>query len=251
MYNTRPERFLSHDQIRAVETFASLHMGTGIKRTYAIGDIHGLSDHLLRLLKFINTSQPFDTRPSRLVFLGDYIDRGKASAKVIAIIRLLQEIMPEGSVVALMGNHEHMLLSYLRGERGNRVYDETIKSFPDKKVPDDVEEWLMNLPVSAEDELHFYVHGGVDPKYPLNEQDKMDMIWMREPFLSSTKDFGKHIFHGHTPIWKVDSRENRTNVDTGAVFGNFLTAAEIKNDVKKPVSFFMVNESGAYWDTNE
>ena len=75
--------------------------------TYAIGDIHGCHDLLLALLQGVEDHAA--SQPYRLVFLGDYIDRGPDSAGVLAMVRQRQEASPD-AVVCLMGNHEALLL---------------------------------------------------------------------------------------------------------------------------------------------
>jgi serine/threonine protein phosphatase 1 len=250
-FKSKPERFLPPEVIEALKFFALRHSGEVIKRTYVFGDIHGMAHHLYKLLGYINTSQPFDLAPSRFIFLGDYIDRGPMSAQVIAMIRLLQDLMPATSVIALKGNHEDMLLGSIKLNQGPT----TISSNGHMGLeppPDDVIEWMKNLPTIIEDYLHYYVHAGFDPEKSIKDQRDFDMLWIREPFLQSTKDFGKHVLHGHTPrIGGVEVRENRTNLDTGAVFGGYLTAAEIVNDQAKPLAFFYVNEKGCYFDRYE
>src|SRR5580765_5777294 len=71
-------------------------------RTLAIGDIHGSFIALSTLLNTLEI-QPAD----QLVFLGDYIDRGPDSRKVLD---LLTRPNPPGSRVFLRGNHEVMIL---------------------------------------------------------------------------------------------------------------------------------------------
>jgi serine/threonine protein phosphatase 1 len=78
--------------------------------TYAIGDIHGCADLLDRLLERIESHA--GDRAKKLVFLGDYIDRGPDSARVVETLRRLQWRAPD-DVVCLMGNHEEMLLKSL------------------------------------------------------------------------------------------------------------------------------------------
>jgi serine/threonine protein phosphatase 1 len=74
------------------------------------------------------------------------------------------------------------------------------------------------------------VHAGVDPQKPLGAQSDHDLIWIREPFLSDARDYGRLIVHGHTPQPDgiPDFRGNRLNLDTGAVFGRPLTAAPLR-----------------------
>lgn len=214
-------------------------------RTYAIGDIHGRHDLLREILDRI--SGHAGERPHRLVFLGDYIDRGPDSAAVIDTVRRMQEEAPAEDVVCLMGNHEAMLLaaigdpaatSWWRGNGGTA----TLASFGTKAadfLPKDVLAWVAGLPTSFQDERRYYVHAGLRPGRSLSEQTDEDRLWIREPFLTVDYDFGKHVVHGHTPLASgcPETRPHRTNLDTGAVFLGVLTAGIFTDDRGPPVGF--------------
>lgn len=81
-----------------------------------------------------------------------------------------------------------------------------------------------------------FVHAGVRPGTPLDAQTVEDLLWIREPFLSSTETREMFIVHGHTPVKFPDVRANRLNLDTGACFGGRLTAAMF-DDQKLPAMF--------------
>ena len=93
-----------------------------------------------------------------------------------------------------------------------------------------------------DDGMRFFVHAGVHPDRPIDQQNEHDLLWIREPFLSSTKDFGRFVIHGHSPIKSgvPDQRPNRLNIDTGAVDGRALTAAVFTEETIQPVKFFSV-----------
>jgi serine/threonine protein phosphatase 1 len=199
--------------------------------TYAIGDVHGCHHLLLKLLQGI--ARHAAGRPHRLVFLGDYIDRGPDSAAVVATVRELEERSP-ATVTCLMGNHEAMMLTAAADPSAvpwwlaNGGYA-TLRSFGAANVgelPAEVLDWASRLPTSWEDDRRCFVHAGLDPRRPLADQDDFDRLWIREPFLSADHDFGKHVVHGHTPLATAspDERRHRTNLDTAAVFGGALTA---------------------------
>jgi len=82
----------------------------------------------------------------------------------------------------------------------------------------------------------------VHPDRPLNQQRSRDLLWIREPFLSSEKDFGRLIVHGHTPLKSgmPDLKSNRLNLDTGAVYGRKLSAAVFCDGQTPPLSFIQV-----------
>ena len=211
--------------------------------TFAFGDIHGCLAPLTRLLA--KCRRYANGRPARFVFLGDYIDRGSDSRGVVELIMTMQDAEPD-SVIALAGNHEDFLQ---RVDRPADVDlwlanggDDTLASYGATSVADLPREhltWLRNLPTHFDDGLRFFVHAGIRPGAPLDRQRRNDLLWIREPFLSSTADFGKLILHGHTPTngSLPDIRPNRINIETGAVYGGPLTAAVFVQETLKPVAF--------------
>jgi serine/threonine protein phosphatase 1 len=217
--------------------------------TYAIGDVHGALHKLRRL--YARCEDHAERRPHRYVFLGDYIDRGPQSPDVIRFLMALQAGMP-GDIVALTGNHEALLLAIIDGDDVS-VEDwlwqgggaATLRSYGVEKaneLPQDHIAWLRALPLTYDDGRRFFVHAGVNPQLPLNAQNDYDLIWIREPFLTSTRDYGRLIVHGHTPLDgnAPDLRSNRLNLDTGAVFGGPLTAAVFSDAATPPLGFLQV-----------
>jgi serine/threonine protein phosphatase 1 len=218
--------------------------------TFAIGDVHGCLDLLQALLLRIEAYA--DGRAYKLVFLGDYIDRGPDSAGVIQTVRDLQAKAP-GEVIALKGNHEALMLDAVAHPDQEDLVDlwlfnggdAALQSFGISDVsgvPDDVIAWARQLPVSYEDGLRYFVHAGVDPRRTLHEQEEHTQLWIRRRFHESDHDFGKHIVHGHTPTdtGRPDERSNRTNLDTGAVRGGALTAGVFTKDQAKAVTYLQV-----------
>jgi serine/threonine protein phosphatase 1 len=217
--------------------------------TYAIGDVHGCLGKLLRLLK--HCERDADGRPHRLVFVGDYIDRGPDSRGVLTLLMQAQRERP-GEVVCLRGNHEALMLEALG--TGDPILwlmngaSETLVSYgiddPERLPPEDVR-WVAALPVSFDDGLRYFVHAGVNPDRPLDQQRERDQLWIREPFLSSRRDYGRFIVHGHTPQTEgvPDLQPNRVNIDTAAVYGGRLTAAVFTDAAREPVAF-LTDEDG-------
>ena len=70
---------------------------------------------------------------------------------------------------------------------------------------------------------YLFVHAGIRPEVPLDQQDPFDLIWIREPFLSFDGDLPMVVVHGHTPTATPSIRQNRLGIDTGACFGGALT----------------------------
>ena len=203
--------------------------------TAAIGDIHGMRDHLARLLREIaayTQSQNWSEYP-RLVFLGDYVDRGPASREVV---RLLRHLHDQGAV-CLRGNHEEMMARCRSGPLAMSQFlanggVATLASYAER--PEDFDEdrrWMAALPTSYEDDLRIFVHAGLMPRRPLDVQDDQTKLWIRDKFLNFDGAFPKYVVHGHTPVQysgleaAPEIRTNRCDLDTGACYGGTLSVA--------------------------
>ena len=212
--------------------------------TYAIGDIHGRYDLLLRALDEIGHHAGGGV--ARIVFLGDYIDRGLWSRDVVKVLMELDRLP---NITCLKGNHEQMLIDAVRGRDTGDVTSwlisggaETIKSYGGAGagaisdldlIPEDHVQWMEALPTLLSDQRHIFVHAGLKPRVKAERQDDAVRLWIREKFLRAKNlqafPDGKHIVHGHTPHWegKPDASlpellSHRTNLDTGAFFTNVL-----------------------------
>jgi serine/threonine protein phosphatase 1 len=224
--------------------------------TYAIGDVHGRADLLLQLLDAIVDHH--GDRPRRLVFLGDYIDRGPDSAEVVAMLRSLQRAGP-GRVTCLAGNHEDMMRLAGRDRAGLGHWIEnggeaTLASFgvdAVEQLPDELMAWLADLPTLHEDDARYYVHAGLQPGLAPAASTREHRLWLREDFLGVEHDFGKHVVHGHTPqpSGMPDLRRHRTNLDTAAVFGGALTAGIFSAAQGPPVAYLQAVEDGPVRET--
>jgi serine/threonine protein phosphatase 1 len=217
--------------------------------TYAVGDIHGALQKIQRLIErceqHAHSLADADADAMRFVFVGDYIDRGPDSSGVIELLIALAAKMPN-RVVTVKGNHEGMLLAAIDGlvpvehwlSQGGTA---TLRSYGAANVgdlPREHVDWLRAMPLSYDDGRRFFVHAGVDPERPLAAQDEDDLLWIREPFLSDIRDYGRLIVHGHTPQSQrvPDLRANRLNLDTGAGYGGPVTAAAFSDAVTPPVA---------------
>jgi serine/threonine protein phosphatase 1 len=215
--------------------------------TYAVGDIHGALHKLQSLVG--RCKEHAAGRPMRFVFLGDYIDRGPESSGVIRFLIDLQAKMPE-RVIAMMGNHEATVLAIIDGitPAGNWLAQggtATLRSYGVGRageLPRDHVEWMRALPLTHDDGRRFFVHAGIDPEKRLDAQDEFDLLWIREPFLSDDRDYGRLIVHGHTPLSgdSPELRSNRVNLDTGAVFGGPLSAAAFSDEATPPIAVIQV-----------
>jgi serine/threonine protein phosphatase 1 len=212
--------------------------------TYAIGDIHGALHKLTALID--RCERHADGRAHGFVFVGDYVDRGRQSSGVISHLIELAQKQP-GDIVTLMGNHEAMLLSIIDGELPPDDWlpqggAETLQSYgiaDARDLPREHVDWLRALRMSHDDGRRFFAHAGVNPERPLDAQVEDDLLWIREPFLSDRRDYGRLIVHGHTPMRNgiPDLRHNRVDLDTAAGYGGPLTAAVFSDDVTPPLTF--------------
>jgi serine/threonine protein phosphatase 1 len=222
--------------------------------TCAIGDVHGHIDKLEQLLT--HCERRCAGQSTRLLFIGDYVDRGPDSRAVVELLRDLQRSRP-GEVVCLRGNHEAVVLAAASdqlhrlpggdvdmdmwlGPSGGGLA--TLASYGvahASQLPADHLQWMATLPLSHDDGLRYFAHAGVHPDRPLSEQVPDDLLWIREPFLSHKGDFGRLIVHGHTPVSArvPDMRANRLNIDTGAGYGGPITAAIFDDRQRNPLAF--------------
>ena len=217
------------------------------QRVYAIGDVHGCLDRLAALHAMI--ADDLADRPTPeplLVHLGDYVDRGADSAGVVARL-VAGAAVPDVPTVNLMGNHEDMMLAAVAsGEfeaAGLWLANGGAVSLLSWGVPRSAQakDWsgylpaphllfLRDLTMCHAAGGYLFVHAGVRPGVPLERQSRHDLMWIREPFLSSSASLGAVVVHGHTPQRAPVVRPNRIGIDTGAVLGGALTCAVLEAD---------------------
>ncbi len=201
---------------------------------YIIGDIHG---HYVRLLDLYRKLEAMMTAKDRLLFLGDYIDRGAHSYEVVDFLVYLSR-MKRVNAIFLKGNHEDMFMKYLRGEDGDGIYimnggDATLRSYRSHRgtldMPSHHRKFFDSLRLYHEEEDFIAVHAGLNPAIGLLEaQDARDMLWIRDEFFRSDRRWEKTIIFGHTPVSYlskghpiyIDDERNIIGIDSGVIFGN-------------------------------
>jgi serine/threonine protein phosphatase 1 len=218
-------------------------------RVYAVGDIHGCPARLAGLHRQI--ADDLAARPvasAQVIHIGDYVDRGPDSAGVIDL--LLRPFPHAGDgfgplVINLMGNHEDMMLRALQKEETAPLWlanggDATLESWA-VPLKARAREWAAllpaphigfarSLPLMHTAGGYVFVHAGVRPGIAINRQSRLDMLWIREPFLSHDGALPAVVVHGHTPAAEPVVRPNRIGIDTGACMGGALTCLVLEAD---------------------
>jgi serine/threonine protein phosphatase 1 len=224
-------------------------MGT----TYAIGDLHGRIDvleaGLARIEEHGRKAGDETGANATIVFLGDYIDRGKNSKKVIE--RLMAGPSNDARWVTLMGNHEEMALmahavpaSYWTWwtENGGLA---TSMNYPNRKMSEEHLRWMQRLPDRYQDRHRLFVHAGVKKDVPVNLQTTEMLIWVRHPRNEEIPVMGQpdlYVVHGHTP-WTDGPvvLETRCNLDVRAYATGMAPIAVFDDDTPgKPVEMLHV-----------
>lgn len=212
-------------------------------KCYVVGDIHGCADELKRMIEGL----PLATT-DRLVFLGDYVDRGPDSKAVVTYLIDLQKNAPQ-EFVFLKGNHEDMLLSYLgfQGRYGEMFLfnggEATLTSYGvssrgDSKdkirgaLPDNHLEFFAALKSYYITDEFLCVHAGINPTKVLALQTEEELFWIRDAFIMQPHPLPYTVLFGHTPHREVlCDLPYKIGLDTGLVYGNKLSCLEITEKV--------------------
>lgn len=244
-----PESHQNGDRLR-------LGQGEWPALVYAIGDVHGCDAELARLETMIADDAAGTTGEKWLVMLGDYVDRGPASAKVLD--RLCVPPPLGFKRICLVGNHELMMLDFLASQRADSPWlqfggretlqsygiddDRILKASPadrrsmlDERIPRSHIAFLTNLPIMLTLPGTIFVHAGIRPGIALDAQADHDLVWIREPFLGNRSASEVRVIHGHTPSDEPNLGINRIGIDTAAFATGILTAVRL--DISGGFSF--------------
>jgi len=230
-------------------------------KSYVIGDIHGCE----RELRYLIDGLPLDGG-DRVVFLGDYIDRGHDSAGVLEL--LTSGVLPNCECRYLRGNHEQSLMAFLAAPGANRGWllqggAETLMSYGVQppafnsaeavwheaaealraRMPSAHRAFLEGLERYVELGDYAFVHAGVDATVALEDQTDEALYWSRAAFIASKRPFSHRVVHGHTPVDEPYADARRIAVDTGAYASGTLTAARFEGEAVSFVSVRRPNPS--------
>ncbi len=231
------------------------------RRVYAIGDIHGRADLLAQLDRQIQedaANAPAGIKKT-IIYLGDYVDRGLDSKGVIDFF--LAAPQDDFERVYLKGNHEDILLRFLEdpsigpnwfaiggdatvlsygiriptGLTTAQYHEYTWKEFR-TRIPQDHLDFLSSLQLMYQAGDYVFVHAGIKPGVPLEQQDPNDLMWIRGEFLGSRKDHEKVVVHGHMLTNQPDIQAYRIGIDTGAFATNVLTCIVLEGVTQRFLS---------------
>jgi len=224
-------------------------------RVYCVGDIHGRHDLLRQMAERVEADiEAPSFEQAVTVFVGDYVDRGLGSMHVVE--QLARGEWPT-SIIALLGNHEDLLMAFLQDERVIEVWRslgglETLHSYGvnvglgsagrdfravqaafASRLPEHHRKFFQGLKISTAIGDYFFCHAGVRPGVPLDRQNRNDLLTIRDTFLFSEMEHGKLVVHGHTPSVGPEIRPNRIGVDTAAYATGRLTCLVLEKDQQR------------------
>lgn len=184
-------------------------------RTIAIGDIHGEINHLNKLLDKLKP-----TKEDTFIFLGDYIDCGENSK---VVINKLIELSKGTNCIFLRGNHEDMLLKILKTKKEEDIQEwvfcggfHTLQDYGDfTEIFKQHMDFFKKLKLYHLTDKYLFVHGGVRPDKPLEEQDKTDLLWIRDNFIYKKHCLKQKVIFGHTPFYTPYVEDDKIGINTG------------------------------------
>lgn len=209
-----------------------------MENLYAIGDVHGCLTALESVMEQIDFDANQRGGRAKIVFVGDYIDRGPDSAGVVEYVEGLPSLYPTYDFVFLRGNHEQFILDYYINPYDRIWYmnggTETIQSYEEKGW--DLErhkKFFLSTELYHQHGPYLFVHANIDPELRMEDQREHNFLWARQfddyrgPYKEA--DF---VVRGHTPGNGVKLLTHQMNIDTACVFGGYLTAVRLP---EKPV----------------
>ena len=216
-----------------------------MSRTIAIGDVHGCADEFEELLEALELKTK-----DRIIQLGDLVNRGPESQRAVQLAR-------EYKVEVINGNHELRLLKAIRKKSFTRLKDYDMETLRQLKPKD--WQFLDDLPNYIHDQKRqlVFVHGGFLPDQPWEKQPtsittriqvihpsglpaKRSKAPKAPPWADRWKGL-PFVVYGHTPRPRVYQKSNSVGIDTGCLYGGYLTAYIVEDK-----SFVQVRARKAY-----
>ena len=212
------------------------------QRYYCFPDIHGRYDLLRKALDFVYRENP---KGGKIIFLGDYIDRGPDNKKVLETVMNPKE---GWEFICLMGNHEEMFIDACDGKMN--FYDPAVglEFVPEAKTendlrdgfPKDVADWMRNLKLFHFEGPNVFAHAYYDDDLLPEQQEKNTVLWKRMDDWMTYRSQMDRLFltHGHTPRKHAPVKSpNRVNLDSGSVFYGRYIIGEYFKGIKGPTDF--------------
>lgn len=201
------------------------------KSYYVIPDIHGANDLLQKALTHIYEKEP---EGCKIIFLGDYIDRGPDN---VGVLKTVMNPPEKYEFITLMGNHEDMFIDGYFRESNYYDYNALNEIMDSDLELDKVVDWMRLLRLYHVEGENIFAHAWINPDYPLEEQVSSEVLWAR---MSDAELYDSELYltHGHTPRKHGPTKAiNRCNLDCGAVFYGRLVIARYEKDRAGPVEF--------------
>ena len=202
-------------------------------RFIAISDIHGELKKLESVLSKINPC-PDDT----FVFLGDYIDRGPDSK---GVVNKIIEISKNFKTITLIGSHEYALLHAPKDDYYHYLFwnyggPATVKSYGGNfdNILSVHGDFYKNLKFYHLTEEYLFVHAGINPRYSLENQSEVDLVYIRSTFYNNKHHLKQKIIFGHTEFEKPLIQDDKICIDLGCgKYKNAKLCALILNNGKE------------------
>ncbi|GIP18555.1 serine/threonine protein phosphatase [Paenibacillus montaniterrae] len=205
-------------------------------RILAVSDVHGHGPLLLQLLRAAH----YDAECDRLYILGDWVNKGPDS---LGTLNIVQQLISRGAL-GILGNNERKWLDEIPTDLGLAEQEQV-----------EIQHWLAELPLWAEDGEYLFVHAGLRPGIPLERQTATDLTEIRGEFFNSPPLEAYTVVFGHTPTFRLGASAGRIwlgpgkiGVDTGAGHGSCLSLVDLTNRCQYAIDVAAPNQVHCYTD---
>lgn len=203
-------------------------------RIFAVSDVHGHGQLLLQLLQDAH----YDAKYDQLYLLGDWVNKGPDS---LGTIHVVKQLISEGAI-GILGNNELKWLNKIPADLGLNMHEQL-----------EIRLWMKELPLWAADGEYLFVHAGLRPSIPLEQQTSADLTEIREEFFYSPPLDNYTVIFGHTPTFRLGAAAGRLwlgagkiGVDTGAGHGSCLSLVDLTNRFQYAINVAAPDEVDCY-----